>query len=43
MRTVEVTDEIQAYLDRLVPKRDPVLARMERRGRARGYPDRRDA
>lgn len=29
MRTVEVTDELQAYMDALVPPRDPVLARME--------------
>ena len=29
MRTVEVTDELQAYLDGLVPARDPVLARIE--------------
>jgi predicted O-methyltransferase YrrM len=29
MRTVEVTDELQQYLDGLVPKRDAVLARME--------------
>lgn len=29
MRTVEVTDELQGYLDGLVPKRDPVLARIE--------------
>lgn len=29
MRTVEITDELQAYLDGLVPKRDPVLARIE--------------
>src|ERR1700736_6741528 len=29
MRTVEVTDELQAYLDGLVPPREPVLARME--------------
>ena len=29
MRTVDVTDELQAYLDGLVPKRDRVLARME--------------
>src|SRR6266849_4836554 len=29
MRTVEITDELQAYLDGLVPKRDRVLARME--------------
>ena len=29
MRTVEVTDELQAYLDGLVTPRDPVLARLE--------------
>jgi caffeoyl-CoA O-methyltransferase len=29
MRRVDVTDEIQDYLSRLVPPRDPVLARME--------------
>ncbi len=29
MRTVEVSDELQAYLDGLVPKRDPVLERIE--------------
>jgi len=29
MRRVEATDEIQEYLNRLVPARDPVLARME--------------
>jgi caffeoyl-CoA O-methyltransferase len=29
MRTVEVTDALQQYLDGLVPKRDPVLARIE--------------
>lgn len=29
MRTVEVSDELQAYLDALVPKRDPVLERIE--------------
>ena len=29
MRTVEVTDELQAYIDGLLPPRDPVLARME--------------
>ena len=29
MRTVDVTDELQAYLDGLLPHRDPVLARME--------------
>jgi predicted O-methyltransferase YrrM len=29
MRTVDVTDNLQAYLDGLVPPRDPVLARIE--------------
>ena len=29
MRTVEVSDELQRYLDGLVPKRDSVLSRME--------------
>lgn len=29
MRRVDVSDEIQGYLNRLVPQRDPVLARME--------------
>lgn len=29
MRTVEVTDALQSYLDALVPKRDPVLERIE--------------
>jgi caffeoyl-CoA O-methyltransferase len=29
MRTVDVTDKLQEYLDGLVPKRDSVLARME--------------
>ena len=29
MRTVEVSDELQGYLDSLVPGRDPVLTRME--------------
>ena len=29
MRTVEISEDLQAYLDRLVPKRDKVLARME--------------
>src|SRR5919201_1971801 len=29
MRTVEVTDDLQEYLDGLVPERDRVLARME--------------
>ena len=30
MRTVEVTEELQDYLDGLLPTRDAVLARMER-------------
>jgi len=29
MRRVDATDEIQEYLNRLVPARDPILARME--------------
>lgn len=29
MRSIDVTDELQEYLDRLVPKRDGVLSRME--------------
>jgi caffeoyl-CoA O-methyltransferase len=29
MRTVDVTEKLQEYLDSLVPPRDPVLARME--------------
>ena len=29
MRTVDVTEKLQEYLDSLVPARDPVLARME--------------
>ena len=29
MRTVEISEDMQAYLDALVPKRDKVLARME--------------
>src|ERR1700686_1696814 len=38
MRTVEVTDELEAYLKRLVPKRDPVLARMEEEAEREGIP-----
>jgi len=38
MRTVEVTDALQAYLDGLVPKRDPVLARMEGEAEREGIP-----
>ena len=38
MRTVEVTNEVQAYLDGLVPPRDPVLARMEEEARQENIP-----
>jgi caffeoyl-CoA O-methyltransferase len=38
MRTVEVTDELQAYLDGLVPPRDKVLARMEEEAHREGIP-----
>jgi caffeoyl-CoA O-methyltransferase len=38
MRTVEVTDELQAYLDGLVPPREPVLARMEEEAHREGIP-----
>ena len=38
MRTVEVTDGLQDYLDGLVPKRDDVLARMEEEAHREGIP-----
>lgn len=38
MRTVEVTEALQAYLDRLVPERDLVLARMEEEALREGIP-----
>jgi predicted O-methyltransferase YrrM len=38
MRTVEVTDDMQTYLDRLVPKRDKVLARLEEEAHREGIP-----
>src|ERR1700694_2565875 len=38
MRTVEVTDELQAYLDGLLPPRDPVLARMEEEAHRESIP-----
>ena len=38
MRTVEVNDALQAYLDGLVPERDPVLARMEQEADREGIP-----
>lgn len=38
MRTVDVTDELQEYLDALVPKRDGVLARLEDEAHREGIP-----
>jgi predicted O-methyltransferase YrrM len=38
MRTVEVTDDMQAYLESLVPKRDKVLARLEEEAHREGIP-----
>lgn len=38
MRTVEVDDALQAYMDSLVPTRDPVLARMEDEARRENIP-----
>jgi caffeoyl-CoA O-methyltransferase len=38
MRTVEITDELQAYLDGLVPQRDRVLARMEEEAHRENIP-----
>jgi caffeoyl-CoA O-methyltransferase len=38
MRTVEVTDELQAYLDELLPPREPVLARMEEEAHRESIP-----
>ena len=38
MRTVEVTDGLQDYLDGLVPKRDGVLARVEEEAHREGIP-----
>src|SRR5256886_13602693 len=38
MRTVEVTDELQDYLDGLVPPRDGVLARMEEEAHRESIP-----
>jgi caffeoyl-CoA O-methyltransferase len=38
MRTVEVTDELQDYLDGLLPPRDAVLARMEAEAHAENIP-----
>lgn len=38
MRTVEVGDKLQAYMDGLVPERDAVLARLEEEARREGIP-----
>jgi predicted O-methyltransferase YrrM len=38
MNTVQVTDELQAYLDGLLPPRDPVLSRMEEEARQENIP-----
>jgi caffeoyl-CoA O-methyltransferase len=38
MRTVEVTDELQDYLDGLLPPRDAVLARMEAEAHTENIP-----
>ena len=38
METVVVTNELQAYLDGLVPRRDPVLARMEEEAHRENIP-----
>ncbi len=38
MRTVEVSDELQKYLDHLVPKRDSVLARIEEEAHRENIP-----
>src|ERR1700674_3383741 len=38
MRTVEVTDQLQAYMDGLLPPRDPVLARIEKEAHRENIP-----
>jgi predicted O-methyltransferase YrrM len=38
VRTVEVTDELQAYMDGLLAARDPVLARMEAEAQSENIP-----
>ena len=38
MRTVEVTDDLQAYMESLLPKRDRVVARMEEEAAREGIP-----
>ena len=38
MRTVEVTEELQAYMNGLLPPREPVLARLEEEAHREGIP-----
>jgi caffeoyl-CoA O-methyltransferase len=38
MRTVDVTDDLQHYLDGLVPRRDRILTRMEEEAHREGIP-----
>ena len=38
MRTVEVTEDLQEYMETLLPKRDSVLARMEKEADSEGIP-----
>jgi predicted O-methyltransferase YrrM len=38
VRTGDLSDEVQAYLDRLVPPRDPVLTRMEKEAHREDIP-----
>ncbi|MDQ2944044.1 MAG: O-methyltransferase [Candidatus Dormibacteraeota bacterium] len=38
MRTVDVTDELQAYMNELIAPRDPVLARMEEESHRENIP-----
>src|SRR5438046_5781463 len=38
MRTVEVTEDLQAYMERHLPKRDPALARMEEEAHRENIP-----
>jgi caffeoyl-CoA O-methyltransferase len=38
MNTIQISDELQAYLDGLLPPRDPVLARMEEEAHRENIP-----
>jgi caffeoyl-CoA O-methyltransferase len=38
MKPVEVTDELEAYMEALLPRREPVLARMEDEAHSEGIP-----